>query len=432
MLKKDSIITGIVTSLAFGGEGIIRHDGFVIFVPFVAPGDQVEVRITKCYKKHAFAELTQLLSPSHQRIAPRCPYFGTCGGCQLQHIAYEHQLEIKRQNVQDALQRVGKRPLLTPLKILGTTAQWNYRRHIRLQLHEKNNGYEAGYVREDLQGILPISKCPIFVEEDNPLLKNIQFLASQLQSHPNNSGSVSIIKASPQTYVLVFQFEKSIPSNAEAIFSQTMQKHPQWQGIICQSGLVKKTFGKTSCQLEADGLHIAFSPLGFVQNHPEQSMNLYQDICSWIVEINVKRVLDLYCGIGITSLMLAKRGISVMGVEGNASAITMAEHNAVQNHISATFVKADVAKVIASLDKKHAPELILVNPPRTGLDPTTKEQILKSKAPYVLYISCMPTTLARDLQALTTSSEQIIKYQSYDMFPQTSHVETAVLIKKIY
>lgn len=421
-MKLNDLVSGEISTLAFGGEGILRVDGLVIFVPFTAPGDHITCRITSKKKSFARAELIEIIKPSLQRIKPRCPYFGTCGGCQLQHIHYQEQIKLKREWIVDALQRIGKLTV-NPITIVPSTLQWEYRRHITLTLSPLQTGYEAGYYTIDNQTILPVNCCSIFIPEEDPVIADLQTVLKNLQSSSDNPGKASIIKQESKKYLLQLHFKK-LPVNCKQVCEEALV-NPIWQGIAVNSSQQSLIFGDLHAQFKIEQMNFEFSPRVFIQNHPEQSLNIYRKICQIASMIRTEKILDLYCGIGISTILLARQSPLVIGVESNREAIQLAEKNAKKNQISnVSFLTADVAHVLGTLLQKHHPDLVIVNPPRIGLDDNVRLQ-LKNQAPsHIIYISCNPATLARDLKELCSKNYKIKSCEAFDMFPQTSHVET--------
>ncbi|MEI6806304.1 MAG: class I SAM-dependent RNA methyltransferase [Myxococcaceae bacterium] len=324
----------IVSNIAFGGDGVIRHEGKVVFVPFVLPGEQIEFEITQSKKSHAFGRLIRVLNSHPDRVTPKCEYYGRCGGCQLQHASYNLQLKIKQQFVEDALIRIGKLENIQVSPIIGTKHQWVYRR--RINLHQR--GDKKGFIGVDGHTLVEITHCEIF-----------------------------------------------------------------------------------------SGNSLDLDPDIFVQTHPEQSERLYQDLLQKIQILGTPKILDLYCGMGILTARLADLGCQITGIELNPKAINWAKKNHTQ---AVNWVTADVAKVTPQYLKKDKPEVVLVNPPRTGLHPEVIEALVKYKPKHIFYTSCMPATLARDLKILTQAGYAIKQCQPYDLFPQTTHVETVVCLSQ--
>lgn len=428
MSQPADIVKGQVVGLAFGGQGIIRQDGFVIFVPFTVPGDIVTCRIVERKKTFANAKLLEVLQPSPQRTVPPCPYYGTCGGCQLQHIDYAAQLEHKRQCVEDALKRIGKLPVEGVPAVVPSQDQWAYRRHITLTIRPRSTFFEAGYITTDNHSLLPVEHCPIFVEDQDAIIENIQLLVSRLHSVPDNGGKVGVMKQGNGKYVLHFTF-KVLPSNSQEVFEKALSRYPQVAGIVASSLQEVLTFGKTMASCEVDGLKFTFSPQSFIQTHPEQSSNIYKKLCDIATQVKANNILDLYSGVGISSILLAMQGAHVLGVESNAVAVQLSRDNAARNGVEKVqFLRADVEDVVRGLVKQQTPDLVIVNPPRIGLDSTIIHALLQKCPKNIVYISCMPSTLARDLHLLCEKHYRLESCQPYDMFPQTAHIETLVHI----
>lgn len=429
---KDSIIKGEVTGMAFGGQGIVRHEGLVVFVPFTAIGDLVSCRITQKKSSFANAELVENHSLSQQRTVPKCPYFGHCGGCQLQHLTYSTQLEYKRQCIEDAFRRIGKMPFVEVPPVVPSEKHWAYRRHVSMTLKPIHDTFEVGYIATDNHTLIPVTQCPIFVDPDEEIINYVRECVLQLKNKiSNNEGKVTLFKLEKGQFLLHFQF-KALPMNCSQVLETTLQQHSLISGIVASSPQKILQFGIPTAKLCIDGLSFKFSPHVFVQNHPEQSLNIYRETCRLARQINAKKILDLYCGIGISGILLAKQGASVFGVEANPVAIQLATENAAQNGIeNVRFQQGDVQLLLKRLLQQECPDFVVVNPPRTGLDPRVIDTLLANPPKEIVYISCMPSTLARDLRLLCAEDRtyQVASCQGFDMFPQTAHVETLVHLK---
>lgn len=431
IVKEGDLIEGEITALAFGGEGILRYEGLVIFVPFTAIGDQLVCRITQRKKNFAYAELIEILQESPHRIKPACPHFGVCGGCQLQHLNYKAQLEHKHQCLEDGLKRIGKLPIDSIPPIIAAKAQWAYRRHITLTLKGNTEGtFSIGYIATDNRSLIQINQCPIFTSPTDPIINQISEFAHKLTCSSTSEGKAMILKSDlDNKYLFSFHFQR-LPDNAIELSKKAINLYENWSGIFLKAPGFFQSFGLIATKLIIDDLSISFSPGAFLQNHPEQSTNIYRTIRKIAKEAKQGTVLDLYCGIGITSLMMAKDGKTVIGVESNAEAIKLAKQNAKLNNIeSASFIQGDVKNVLAKLLKKDLPVLAVINPPREGLEKSVIKALIEGKTEEMIYVSCMPTTLARDLKELCQENYQIVFCQGYDMFPQTGHVETLVHLK---
>lgn len=401
---------GTIQSISFGGEGILRSDGLVVFVPFTAPQDEAVVEIVSKKKNFAHGKLVQLLKKSEDRIEPRCQHFGVCGGCQLQHLNYPAQLEAKRRFIIDALQRIGKIPIDDVF--VAPAQEWNYRLHIRLKLKKCDKGFQAGYMGHDPSVFVPVKECPIFSGD----LEQILPLFQSLSNEGVDEGHVRIMNN-----LLAFDFMPRLPKNAKEVFAN--------YSVVMQSPHEKKEWGNPLCETEVLNLRLRFSPFGFVQNHITQTEVLYRAILD-ALPASAHKILDLYCGIGATSLLLARLEKDVIGVESHAETVAFAKENAERNGITCCeFYEGKAEKLGVELLKKEKPNTVLCNPPRTGLDPLLIEALLETKPACILYVSCMPATLARDLQKLIAGGYRLDLVQGFDMFPQTTHVETLVRLR---
>lgn len=425
-LHAQDLIEGKIETVAFGGQGILRYKRFVIFIPFTAPGDIVRCRIQKVKKSFAIAQLETILVSSTHRIRPLCPYFGTCGGCQIQHLDDEAQMNYKVQAVGDALKRIGQ---INISQIIGIPAhlKWAYRRHITLQLRPFESAFLAGYIGEDNHSLIQIQTCPIFNQLDDHILSFLQALIKKLPNPRHQHGRLTLLKNQSDQIILFFQFHQELPLT-ESRWSVLLQDFPHLSGAIIHSPHQEWVLGNPYCDQEINGLFFRFSPKTFVQNHPEQSLKICRSICQ-LLSGQSRRILDLYCGFGMTSLLLAKEGHQVLGIEVNSEAIAFAKENAKRNQLEVQFEQGDVEDWLPRFHDSRF-DLILVNPPRTGLSNAVIEGILSLKPKEMIYISCMPATLARDLAKICCIGYQVNECKVYDMFPQTAHVETCVYLKR--
>ncbi len=419
----ESPVNGTIESIAFGGSGILRHDGLVVFVPFTAPEDEVLVEITHQKKSHAQAKLIKLKHAGPDRVTPRCPHFGICGGCQLQHLQYDAQLLAKQKFVEDALLRVGKLSHIPPIKIVGADTRFGYRRHVRFKLWPSDNGYRVGFVGADPSIFVPIASCHIFLDDDAPaILGELQEVAAKLQTKPDDVAHVMMLKDGPR-FVMLFDFSQPISEKNLSLLEASQAQWPTWKGVVVRDRINEHVFGDTQVSLNIDGLQFVCDPRAFVQNHPEQSARLYCDLLARIALVQPKTALDLYCGLGVTSILMARQGISVTGVEVSDRAIALAKQNAAANQARHVSFMAEKAEDVVALLLKNNPDVLLINPPRAGMHPHLLAT-LKTRLPkHIFYVSCMPATLARDIGQLAQVGYSLKHCQAYDMFPQTSHVE---------
>lgn len=427
---KEIIEIGKVLNIASDGRGIVRKENLVTFIPCTAQGDLIQYRILQIKKKFALGALVDVLEASVERTLPTCPYYGTCGGCQLQHIRYDQQLEHKRIWVEDALRKIGKFADISLPPVVRANLQWSYRRRIHLVLKSHQNGFQAGYIAVDHKSLVAVNSCPIFTESQDPIFTAIQSICCQLIPSDSSDGKVTLLK-SDGGYIVHFHF-RVMPHHAPDILSASLNAYPFIIGILATSQRQSLRFGVIEASCMVNGLSFQFTPKAFIQNHPEQSANIYQKILAIALAVKPLRILDLYCGVGITSVLLGQLGCQVLGVELNAEAVKLATSNAQKNHVAEVrFLAADVEKVLARLLKKEAPNFIIVNPPREGLTPLVAKLLASYSGSTILYISCMPSTLARDLHLLCQYNYRLVSAEAFDMFPQTVHVETLVVLHNI-
>ncbi len=418
-----SIIEGTIETLAFGGEGILRYQGFVIFVPFTAPGDQITCEVTEIRSSYGKGKLVSIVIPSTERIQPFCPYFGRCGGCQLQHLSTSAQDDYKVNAVVDALSRISQ-IVFPPPHFIPATLKWEYRRHITLHLKASKDGFIAGYIGSDHVSLIVIEACPIFISESESILQEIQSFLSTLTSPEVLEGKLTVLKNNKGKYILLFKFSSHMSFEP---FMAFLKRNVSVAGIILQTNRERKVAGHVECEFTFEDLLFHYSPESFVQNHPEQSSKIYRKVCELIGDSNSKTILDLYCGFGVTSLLLANHGHQVIGIESNPHAIHLAKKNASVNQLDkCTFVRGDVEKTLPQQYPSLKPDTIVINPPRVGMAKKAVDQVIRYQARECIYISCMPATLARDLKYFLKAGYQINSVYIYDMFPQTAHVETLV------
>lgn len=415
-----------IHSVAFGGDGVGKIEAKVCFVPNTLPDEIVEVKICEQKRNFARGELLRIIRPNSERVTPPCPYFLYCGGCQLQHASYSLQLELKKRFLEDSLTRIAHLPYPVP-QVRASTDIFGYRRHITLKIQQINNSFSLGFTTKN-GSHLPINSCLLFRPSTDPVLIFLQKLISNLDPNlPLANSTVKIVKTSEDHYLIFCSLKRTIPRIDLSKLQDALTNYPSLDGWIIQTPEEAYTFGTTMASFTHRGITCFYSPLGFVQNHPEQAGLLYD----WIVEKNKKfqKIVDLYCGIGASSLLLAREVQEVIGVELNPASVEMANQNASSNQINnIEFICSDVETAIPALITSKTPNAIVVNPPKIGLSESVLKILAKYRLP-ITYISCNPPTLARDLAYLAKEGFIIKELQAFDMFPQTTHLETAVFLE---
>ena len=415
----------LIDNVAFGGEGVARKDKLVIFTPFTLPGETVELEIYQKKSNFARAHLQKVLQESPHRIKAPCPYFITCGGCQLQHSSYSYQLELKKRFVEDSLSRIGKISFSIP-PVVPSSTSFAYRRHISLQVQCIENIWQLCFT-STTGSFLPIQSCLLFHLLEDPILANLQKIMAKLDLPASCEGRAKIIKTG-KGYVIAFTFTRNL-SKKDISLLASCEKLSSISGITIHMPQEQITLGDLSLNFTCNGLTFAYSPFSFIQNHVEQSTRIYLRILDLLQ--NSKKILDLYCGIGVSTLLLAQKGKEVIGIEVNPTSIELAKENAQLNNLSHTsFLCSSAEDSTAKHIDSLRPDAILVNPPKTGLDPIVKESFSHPCIKQIVYVSCHPPTLARDLSYLQTQGFIIQSIESFDMFPQTTHVETVAYLNR--
>ncbi|CAK8713164.1 23S rRNA m(5)U-1939 methyltransferase [Candidatus Electrothrix laxa] len=421
-----------------GGKGLARTaDGQVVMTPFTLPDEIVLVKEDRKKSGYIEGSIEQILSPSSARIEPPCPLYGECGGCDLQHGSYAEQLRIKREIVAESLYRakvsiehVQKHLQNHVQDAVASPAQWGYRYRLRLKISATG---QLGFFKKRSNDFFPISHCPVAVQGINSTLAGLSETGI-LQPLASLYPEIELIESPADGKItLVLRGEKQKPSSAalQALATSPYINQVEWtsrkgfQYFFPQADpLIQHVrLGKKTCAL-------SWSGGCFSQVNPRQNEQLIQLVCDLAGDLSGKTVLDLYCGMGNFSIPLGLCGGTVTGIEGNKESIHWAEENAQQAGISARFLVADVRAALKQLvDQGEKGDCILLDPPRSGVgkDITLLPRLEPEK---IIYVSCDPATLARDLNLLSPHGYIITRVIPVDMFPQTSHIESVVLLER--
>jgi 23S rRNA (uracil1939-C5)-methyltransferase len=386
--------------LAYGGDAVARVGGLAVFIPFAAPGDRLRVKITEVKKNYARAVILKVLEPSQSRREPRCHYFGECGGCQLQHITYEAQLQAKTSFVRDALTRIGKIDWNEEIPIRHDR-EFGYRARARIKIEapgaSAGSPTKIGFNRAASRNVCDIESCPVLAPELNDALASLR---SRLGNE--TTGTVSRLGAW-STEVTLAAGEAGV---VELMDSSSTE-------IVTQ---------------RVAGTRYRFTPSSFFQVNPFLLEALVQEAVAGHAG---ETAIDLYCGVGLFTLQLARSFRSVNGVEWNADSCDLARENASAAGIKN--VQFDTNRVDDWIDvavkRKSLPELVLLDPPRTGAAKSIPG-IAALQPRVIVYVSCDPTTLARDARALIDSGYRLSRVTALDLFPQTHHVETVAVLER--
>ena len=385
-LKIGDQITLTIHDIAFGGEGVGRVDDFVVFVPFVLAGETVIAEITEVKKNFARAKLLRVEQSSPERIVPECRYFGACGGCQYQHIAYATQLRLKHKQISDLFERVGKIPSDKIAPVIPCPQPYGYRNRImiRSQWNKPEQKLNIGFIRADCGLVEDIEECKI---AEPALNEQIQYV----RAHPPPKGGIKVVlRVQPEDW--------DVPP--DSFFQNNFFLLPKLVEVI--RGFLRSDPGAPASRRPAE--HAGETPA-----------------------LPARHLIDLYCGVGFFGIELADAVESFVGVEYDQRAIQAARKNAAARNIAnGGFVAARAEEVLPELLKKFSPEktAVILDPPRKGCQPQILQWLRETRPAQVIYVSCHPATMARDLNILCGDGVfDLARVQPLDMFPQTQHVE---------
>ncbi len=431
-MKIGDVYEMSVTRLGIYGEGVGQIEGFTFFVPRVLPGEKVRVKITEIRKNFGRAILLQMIEPSLERQQPPCVVFGSCGGCQLMHLTYEGQLTQKRARVVDALERIGKFKDLNVLFCQPSPLPLAYRNKIQLPSCDFAGKIGFGLYAADSHDVVPIQKCWIHSSCGEEVFQCVVDLCQKwgLTSQDIRHLLIKTSFAREQSLV-VFVTWKTEVKVLKQLAQELMRVCPRVKGVLSNwnpsetNRVLSSGFsllaGEESIEEIICGLTFKVSAASFFQVNVYQAELLYKRALEWAELTGKEKVLDGYCGVGTLSLILAAQARKVIGIECVQEAIEDAKKNALANGIhNAEFICADAEEAISQIQEI---DVAVINPPRKGCSPGFIESLKKLKPQKIIYISCDPATLARDLLSFK-ESYRLVQVQPFDMFPQTSHVES--------
>ncbi len=418
-----------IESVAFKGYGVTRIDGKVVFVPYTVTGDEAWIEITQEKKTYATARLNEIIKPSPGRVDPRCPYFGTCGGCQWQHIDYSIQVEQKKEILGETLKRLGGMKEIPSISAVSSPKPYDYRVRVRLKV----KGKAMGYYQERSHRMVDVEHCPISHRLVNRI---IQFLRDQLGALYHMEEVEINVSPEEGQGVLLFH-PRSYHQEAEPFTKENLQNQPMLKGIATpqQDGhhLIGDPTLNFTIPLSPSGekkeLKLRISPESFSQVNLEQNQALIQTVLQFSGLNKEDKVLDFYAGAGNLTLPLATEAREVFGIEENRAAFQDAQFNAERNGMKhCHFIHGRVEDILLHW-KREPPDLIVLDPPRTGCQ-TILDHVVGLKPKKIIYVSCEPTTFARDLRLFSERGYSLQRLSLIDMFPQTFHMETVGLLRQ--
>ena len=451
-MRPDQCVELSITGLAAGGEGLGRHLGMAVFIPGTAPGDRVRAQLTRVTRTWARGNLLDVLEPGADRMRPVCPLFGRCGGCQIQHLSPAAQLMFKRQVVADALARIGGFGDVPVADCLPSPASWGYRNKAQFPTAMVQTGRErrlaAGIYAQGTHSLVEVSDCPIQHPINNRILRETVAVANEfgLTAYAEDAGTGTLrhilarvgFRTGEAMLVLVTR-EEELP-RSRAIARELRRRVPELTGIaqnvnprrtnVILGERTRVLTGKSAIGDRLGHFRFTLSPASFFQVNPAQAEAMCRLVAERAVSEPGGMVLEVYAGIGTISLFLAERAEVVMGVESSPQAVQDARRNAEMNRVgNARFLAGGAERVLPELGRSGLrPDAVVLDPPRKGCSPQVLEAVACLRPRRVVYVSCDPATLARDLAILSIRGYRTQEVVPLDMFPQTAHVEAVATL----
>jgi 23S rRNA (uracil1939-C5)-methyltransferase len=448
-VTRDQELELAVESLAFGGNGVARLNGFVVFVRRGLPGDRVRARVTKVQRRHAEALAVEVLEPSPLRVEAPCQHYPACGGCRFQDLAYEAQLESKAAQVRDALVRIGGIAEPPLEEIVPAESIFHYRNKLEYSFTTTPDGPTLGFHRAGRwDEVLDIERCWLTTELGNAIRLAVRDWAreSGLAAYDQAEGTGYLRhlvyregRNTGQVLVQLVTAPGELHDGDGLVaalrrFSELRSIHHAVNESPAEVTNLPTTllWGEEAMEEELGGLRFRIRPSAFLQTNTAMAERLFALAVEYAALTGEETVWDLYCGIGSIGLTMARRALTVWGIDISEESVACALENADLNGIAnAAFYAGDVGQAIEELkDRSGAPDLVVVDPPRAGLSSKAVRRLGRIAAPRIVYVSCNPTTLAGNVKQLGADwGYELRRARPVDMFPHTPHVETVALLE---
>ena len=444
-LIENNIYTATVEGYSSEGLGIVRIEGAVVFVPQAIRGEEIDLRITKVMKTAAAGEIVKIRKPSPERMKPECPYFGKCGGCDFQHMSYTEELAAKRQHVQDAITRIGGIDIEVE-EILGAKDPMHYRNKSQYPVGADG---AIGFFQARTHKVVPIDRCLIQSEISDRTakavgewMKRYKISAYDERTHKGLVRHIYVrVNKKGESLCCLVVNGKQVPREPE-LATYVTAAAPKTVGVVLNTNTLRGNvilgdkyrtlWGRDFLMDTLCGLEFKLSVPSFYQVNRAQAEVLYSKALEFAGLTGEETVLDLYCGTGTITLCLAKRAKKAIGAEIVPPAIEDAKENAKRNGIeNAEFFCGDASDIAAKLEAEGLrPDVITVDPPRKGLAPEVIASVAAMGPKRVVYVSCDPATLGRDLKIFRQLGYETKRAAAVDMFPGTRHIESVALLAK--
>ncbi len=467
MISKNEEYVGIVERLGSNGEGIIKHDDFVVMVPFCLPTEKVKYKVLKVAKNYAFGKVTEVIVPADDRVRPVCPAFFKCGGCQLQHVKYTSQLKFKSALVSDCFRKIAGLNVKTQAPV-KSFSEYGYRNKLQLPVAEVNGTTVIGFYAENSHRVIPVTACSIHPEWSTKLIKDLyEYIRENDIKGYNEEKKTGILRhvvarSTDTGYIITLVVTanklKKLDSLIEKLklslknFSLHINVNPNDTNVIFGDEF-HLIYGPEFFESELSGIKFEAGVQSFLQVNTSVAVKLYQTAIKLLNPDENTFVIDAYSGAGLMTAMFAKKAKKAYGIEIVKEAVEIADNLKVKNNIADKMVNiqgdcaVELPPLVRELTKNNdATVAVVLDPPRKGCDYKVLKSIKDSNIEKIVYISCNPATLARDVGLLVGSlkysgneivkdkdyvAEYSVEYvQPFDMFAQTKHVESVVCLTR--
>jgi 23S rRNA (uracil1939-C5)-methyltransferase len=447
MINKNENYIVEITGQGHEGQGVAKIDGFTVFVEGALPGEKVEIKIVKVASSHGFGKLLKVLEPSNSRVKPFCSVYPRCGGCHVQHMSYESQLDFKTNVVKEALRRIGGFDDIKVNPCIGMKIPMNYRNKGQYPIGQAGVEVVMGFYANRSHEIISAASCEIqhgksfaianavkdFMQEKKVSIYDEKTGKGLLRHVVTRIGfatgeSMAVIVANADSLPFKDELIETLKSKFPDITSVVLNVNKKNTNVILGEKNIT-LYGKDYITDKIGNFVFKISPLSFFQVNPVQTEVLYSKALEYAQLTGDETVFDLYCGAGTISLFVAKKAKKVYGVEVVDAAIKDAKENAKLNGVgNVEFICGEAERVVPEMNVKA--DVVILDPPRKGCEKELLDTVVKMGAKRVVYVSCNPATLARDLKVLAEGGYALVEAQPVDMFPWTYHVETVCLLSR--
>ncbi len=440
-MKKNDKFIGVCEGYNDKGFGVVKHQGIVFFVKGLIRAEKAEILVISMKKNYGFGKVQQIIEPSEHRVVPKCSVYQHCGGCQIQHLDDKEQGQFKTQKVSDCFKSIAQMDVKVN-EIIGASQLWRYRNKVQVPVQVKEGRARIGFYRNRTNDLVEFEDCLVQTKLSNDILKFCKQKMEELQNakeirhilikHAHQTNQVMVVliawkypfsKSEELVNLLVAEFSEieSVVVNINDRKDNVILSNSEV--VVAKENFIEETLNDFKFKI---------SSKSFYQINPEQTLKLYNQAVEYAGLTGIETVVDLYCGTGTIGLFAAPNAKKVIGIEIVKEAIIDAQKSAKINGVeNVEFICADAkdgAAQIVKCDEKV--DVVIVDPPRKGCDEETLQAIVKMNPQKIVYVSCDPSTLARDIKKLVDNEYELVQVQPVDMFPMTYHVETCALLSR--